>query len=280
MPARHDPYDVQLGRELQQHGRGEQLRMLDRRGRRVRHQPPVQPSRDRTESGIVDHGLAEGPEQRRHRADRRQPVPLDVPDQCPHPVRPGSYVVQVAADQRAVLRRPVEARAAHRTHPFRHRWEDRELGRLRHRPYADQLRVPPLADPGDHHAEYADGGHRGQVRAPGVGDTERVDPQQQEDDAGEGRGPGRPVREGGHRGQTGQEEPELRARGDRLGQDQHDQGGRGRDPGPARRWLAAQPARLLTSPSHSSTLVRGPGPRTPDRPAGWPRTSRAATVGA
>lgn len=278
MPARDEPYEVQPGRELQQQRRREQLGVLVGGGRRVCDQPPVQPGRDRRQPGVVEHPLAEGPEQRRHRGDRRQAVPLHVGDQRPHPVRSRPYVVQVAADQGAVLRRPVEAGAAHRTHLFRQRREDRQLSRLRHRPHADQLRVPALPDPGDHHAQQPDDGHRGQVRPPRVADTEGGRSQQYEDERGEERGPARPVREGGHRWQTGQEEPELDvARGEHLREDQPHQGRRGRDPGPARRRLPVQPARFLASASHTSTLVRGRA-RAPGPAAGWPCRSPAATV--
>lgn len=248
--------------------------------RRVRQQPPVQPDRHRRQLRVVEHGLAEGAEQRRHRGHRGQAVPLHVRDQRPDPERPHPYVVQVAAHERAALRRPVEARAAHLAHPFRHRRQHRQLGRLRDRTHADQLFVPALADPGDDHAEQPDDGHRGQVRPPGLGDADVVHPQQQQDHGCEDRGSGRPVRERRHGGQARQEEAQLHVGRERLREDERHQGRRGRDPGPARRWLAAQPARLSASASHPSTLVRGPGPRTPDRPAGWLRPLRAATVGA
>ncbi len=280
MAAGDDAYEVEAGRELQEQGGGEQLGLPGRgvgRAGGVREEPAVQAGGHRGEPGVVEDPLAEGAEQRGDRADRGQAVALHVPDEGAHSVRPGPYVVQVAADERPALGGAVQAGAAHGAHPLGHRRQDGHLGGLGDGADVDELGVASSPHPGDDHAEQADRGHGRQVGAAGVGAGDGRHGERRERGAGADGGAGGAVREGGHGGQPGEEEADLCCRGEALGEHEHDQGDRGGDAGPARRGCPAQPARLLASASHPSTLVRARWLRTPDGAAGGPVRARSVS---
>lgn len=281
MAAADHPHLVPAGRELQQQRGGEQFDVAV--ARRVQAEPALKPSGHLAEVRQVQHGLPERPQQRRHRADGREPVPLHIRDQGPHPVRARPHVVKVAADQRAALSGPVERGAVHRPDGGGQRGQHGELGGLGDGADPHQAADVAAADPGDHHTQGPDEGH-----GPGVapGEAARTDQRQlhhDQDGAGQDRRTGHPVGQRGQRrhGRVVGAELDI-ARGERLGgyQDGEQDHGKGAQP----QWRARHP-QLAGTPgpvrparakdAHNSTVVAGDAPR---RAKGKPLRGRNSSI--
>lgn len=273
MPADDHAHGLRVRRELQQDRRREQLGV--RHPRRVHRQPPVQPGGDPRQVRLVEHRLPERPQERGHRRHRRQPVSLDVAEHRPHPVIARPDVEEVTADQRPALGRPVQTRAAHRTHPLGDRRHDGVLRGLGDRALGVQLVVPTAADVRHEHAQHRDERHRQHIGLARLVELERGQVEHHDHGRAEQRGGRRTVRQDRQRRDRAQHEPDVQRLGAGQGgdTDARDQQERQR-PYPARGRRAPQPAPPVpVESSHTPTFHRGRDGRTPKNP--WTR-SRAA----
>ncbi len=275
MSAGHHPHRGRAGGELQQQGGREQLAC--RTSAEVHRQPAVQPGRHRLQVRLVQGRLPERSQQRHHRRHRRQPVPLHVPHDCAHAVRPLPHVEEVPAHQRPVLRGPVEGRAADPADPLRQRRQRGPLHRLADRPPRVQLGVPVAAHEGHEHAQ------RGHEH-----DGEQIGVAGAVPDAWPARSsttttptPSRPVASGPYDrtasgGMAPSRKPRSRAWGvASVGRAEGHQQQHGQHPHPPRWRRAPQPAAILPVPARRPAApIPHPQATPPGRPAARKKRGR------
>ena len=195
------------------------------------------------------------PEQRGHRRDGRQPVPLHIAHDRPHPVGPSRTSKKSPPDQRPALRRPVQPRAPHRPHPLRQRRHDGPLRGLGDRALGHSWASRRLRTNGHEHAEQPRRSRRSAHPWCPDRSVGRPGRSARPARAAEHRGRGRAVRQHGQRRDGAQQEPDVeRIAGSRGSPRTPRPAAGGQHPHPERRRRAPQPA--SAGPGRGATTGR------------------------